>query len=63
MTLLLLDINMPILTGIEVMQKVEKLFESINTEHNKDILHGGDTQVVLRPMICYYSQHERYTMQ
>ena len=61
-SLLLLDINMPILTGIEVMQKVEAMFQKMNAEYQNDVLHGGNTKVVLRPMICYYSQHDRYTM-
>jgi len=34
---------MPILTGIEVMQKVETMFQKMNAEYQNDVLHGGNT--------------------
>ena len=58
--LLLLDINMPIMTGFEVCKKVKALYKNMNDEAAAE---GNNFQKVLRPVICFLSQYERNTMQ
>ena len=47
-SILLLDINMPVLNGYETLIQVKSLFDKMN-EMNPSILF-------MRPMICYLSQ-------
>ena len=54
--LLLLDINMPIMTGMEVCKRVKDIYE----RHNAGVAPGRQ---VLRPVICYLSQYQRAQMQ
>ena len=62
--LLLLDINMPIMTGMEVMLRLKKKYKEMN-EKAKNV-EGSDSSnshiIVLKPFICYYSQYDRATM-
>ena len=63
-TLLLLDINMPILTGIEALVLIKNKYRIINEQYNqiKGNKVGLDEVAVIRPLICYYSQYDRDTM-
>ena len=56
MSLLLLDINMPVLDGYETLKKVKQLFKDYNK--NIDI----NSPMLLRPMICYLSSIEHQVM-
>ena len=62
--LLLLDINMPIMTGMEVMLKLKKKYIEINEKAKAKAPKGSDKAniIVLKPFICYYSQYDRATM-
>ena len=69
-SLLLLDINMPILTGLDVVAHVKEKFEQINQrnpllhdEEEKQINtftaeRSSNKAKILRPFICYLSQLE-----
>ena len=59
--LLLLDINMPIFSGFEVCKKVKELYEKFNST-DADGRRHHETEL-LRPMICYLSQHDRNSME
>ena len=65
-SLLMLDINMPILNGLETLKIVKEKFEKINEKLNRRIaidmpsdedapLPDPPRMKVLRPMICYLS--------
>ena len=56
-SLVLLDINMPILNGHETLKKVKQLFEDLNNSSDPDL------PLVMRPMICYLSSVERNVME
>ena len=47
---MLLDINMPILNGLETLKKIKELFET------------NDEKKLMRPMICYLSQFDYANM-
>ena len=49
-SLLLLDINMPVLNGYETLLRVKQTFSEFNDKQ------GPDGPKVVRPMICYMSQ-------
>ena len=53
-SLLLLDINMPVLNGYETLIKVKELFKQVNENNPK--------QQFVRPMICYLSQTDQAIM-
>ena len=55
-SLLLLDINMPVLNGHETLKKVKQLFKDFNESS------GLNSPLVLRPMICYLSSTENDVM-
>ena len=55
-SLLLLDINMPVLNGYETLKKVKQLFKDFNESS------GPNEPLVLRPMICYLSSTENEVM-
>lgn len=63
-TLLLLDINMPIIHGIEALRLIKEKFNTYNYRFNRsqNQLIDGPQLRILRPMICYFSQHERSPM-
>merc|ERR1711990_734666 len=64
-SLILLDINMPILTGYDVVPLIKKRFEAIN-ENKSDLFRKGTLKVkpaiLVRPMICYLSQYSAEVM-
>ena len=49
-SLLLLDINMPILDGMETCKRVKMKFEEFNKVNN-------DKSPIIRPLICYFSAY------
>ena len=55
-TLLLLDINMPILNGMEAFNRINNKYNEIN-EKARAVEHqqSNQTQIVLKPLMCYYS--------
>ena len=55
--MLLIDINMPIITGIEAVKIVKQKYERLNEVRSEQ----GKEQVV-RPAILYYSQYSRKQM-
>ena len=55
-SLLLLDINMPILNGYDTLKKVKQLFKDFNDKRDPA------SPLVLRPMICYLSSSEQEVM-
>ena len=61
--LLLLDINMPILGGMEALKIIKSKYQRMNSA-----LDLGDTgrqdgnPLLLRPVICYLSQYSQGTM-
>ena len=54
-SLLILDINMPILNGFETKKTIEELFVKFN---NRMSAEQPDT-TVLRPLICYLSAFDQ----
>ena len=54
-SLLILDINMPILNGFETKKAIEELFVKFNARLNSE--HPEIT--VLRPLVCYLSQFDQ----
>ena len=66
-TLLLLDIDMPIMDGAETVQIIKEKFVQFNlTLNNKRLLNKKDAtttlsadETVLRPIICFLSQLEK----
>ena len=56
-TLLLLDVNMPILTGMEAMKMIRDKYKQINEKYRA--IHDTDRKVVIEPLMCYYSQCSR----
>ena len=54
-SLLMLDINMPIMTGMEVCKAVKQFYSKHNATADVD-------KKVLRPVICYLSQYNRVEM-
>ena len=57
-TLLLIDINMPILTGIEALKLIKQNYDKINVS-----LAEQNRPKLVRPAICYYSQYNKRTME
>lgn len=55
-SLLLLDINMPILDGFETLKQVKQLITVFN-DKNETSMSSPCTRV-LRPLICYYTQYK-----
>ena len=51
----MLDINMPIMTGMEVCKAVKQFYSKHNATADAD-------KKVLRPVICYLSQYNRVEM-
>ena len=56
--LLLLDINMPVMTGIEALSIIKKKFK----ETNKELISKGRTELIVRPVICFFSQQDKTTI-
>ena len=65
LTLLLLDINMPIMTGFDIVPLIKKRFRDVNTKRST-LYHEGklrkEPTLILRPTICYLSQYEQSVM-
>ena len=57
-TLLLLDINMPGTSGLEITKQIKPMFDAANANY-LDSVEGPNQKRVsfLRPFICYYSNH------
>ena len=60
--LLLIDINMPILNGMETVPKIKKLFTEFNNFMREGPSVSGRKNLVVRPPILYFSQFDRKTM-
>ena len=59
-SLLLLDINMPLLDGFETLKAVKGLFDQLNERLRKEQQHEEKADIfVLRPTICFFSQFTR----
>ena len=62
-TLLLLDIQMPIMNGIQTMKLVKEKFARFNEELKLKQMTGKSLDdVVLRPLICYLSHYDKESM-
>lgn len=57
-TVLLLDINIPIVNGVDVIVRVKDLYEEANKELNKSLLKQDQKEHhILRPLTSYLSQY------
>ena len=60
-TLLLIDINMPVSDGFETLLRVKKVFEFYNTRLNDRVAAAADASIkpsqslIIRPFICLFS--------
>ena len=52
--LVLLDINMPIMTGLEAVKSIKGLFDRCNEE-----LEAEGRNSLIRPVIMYFTQYNR----
>ena len=56
-TLLLIDINMPIMTGMEAVEHIKQKYERLNQSRREQ-----GKEEVARPAMFYYSQYSRKQM-
>ena len=59
---------MPLLTGMEALKRIKQKYIEINQKiinqaTRSDSSHSSQNFVVLKPLICYYSQYDRSVMQ
>ena len=60
--LILLDINMPIMTGLEAIKVIKKLFEETDTELTAKNVSGRPQGKLIRPVLLFFSQYNRQRM-
>ena len=61
--MLLLDIQMPIINGIQTMKLVKEKFARFNEEIKLNQMTGKSADdVMLRPLICYLSHFDKESM-
>ena len=67
-SLLILDVNMPILNGLQVLMQVKEKFDSLESEllNSRKMISITETPLpqvkVVRPLIAYLSQNDYHTI-
>ena len=62
-SLLLLDINMPDVNGMEALVQIKEKYRFLNERLKQAAAtHAEREEEILRPFICYLSQHDKSIM-
>ena len=62
MALLLLDINMPIMSELDVCKTVQEIYDRYNNQVSAGDSGSAINLSIVRPVICFLSQYDRKTM-